>query len=96
MITVYLLHFDRPYPRGKHPQHYLGVAADFDQRMREHRSGSSKGRLTRALYHAGIGFTVVRTWEFKVAYAAFNKERELKKQRNHARFCPTCQYAKVM
>jgi hypothetical protein len=50
---VYLLHFEKPYPNGRHPQHYLGVAQDVEDRILEHRAGSSKSRLTRACVALG-------------------------------------------
>lgn len=56
MIVVYLLHFARRYPRGRQPQHYIGVAADLDRRMGEHRAGSAKSRLTRAFPFRGYPF----------------------------------------
>lgn len=83
--TVYLLHFDEPYPRGHRPQHYLGIAKDLDTRLAEHRSGSSKSRLTRALKALGIGFVVARTWE-----GGFKLEKELKRRHRPASLCPIC------
>lgn len=90
MPVVYLLHFDEPYPNGRRPQHYIGVAQDFDARIHEHRSGSSKGRLTRALFALKIGFQVARTWEYKTSHGAFEKERSLKRRRRHKDHCPLC------
>lgn len=90
MPTVYLLHFNEPYPNGHRPQHYLGVAANLDERVAEHRSGSSKGRLTKALHEKGIGFIVARTWERKSSFGAFDLERRLKRSRRHRKLCPEC------
>jgi predicted GIY-YIG superfamily endonuclease len=95
-IHVYLLHFHQPHPNGRHPQHYIGVAADLEQRLKEHRTGSSKGRLTRSFHQLGIGFFVAATWPYQVAAAAFRKERQLKKRRNHKVFCPNCKYGAVL
>lgn len=90
MITVYLLHFDRPYPRGRRPRHYVGVAADFAKRMREHETGSAKSRLMAAVESEDIGFTVTRTWEFNSAGEAFAHERKIKRRKQHSDFCPHC------
>lgn len=57
--TVYLLHFDAPYPNGKQPRHYLGSTSKLEQRLEEHRSGDSSC-LMHALHVAGIGFTLAR------------------------------------
>lgn len=91
MTYVYLLHFDQPYPNGRKPQHYLGVASDLETRMAEHRRGSAKSRLTRAFALAGIAFTIVRTWRFEEAKDAFDHERKLKaRKKSYACFCETC------
>lgn len=88
---VYLLHFSERYPNGKRPQHYLGVARDLDQRLREHQTGSSKSRLTRACVQRGITVHMVRHWKFRYPKAAFDHERKLKRRGGgYARICPTC------
>lgn len=88
---VYLLHFERPYPNGRHPQHYLGVAADLDRRLAEHRAGSSKSRLTRACHLLGISVQLVRSWKLPYPKAAFDKERSIKRRkRNYRHLCPEC------
>lgn len=92
---VYLLHFERPYPAGKHPQHYLGVAANLEERVREHQAGSSKSRLTRACRLAGIAVQLV--WSRKHPYpkAAFDRERRIKQsKKSYSRLCPLCKEAK--
>lgn len=92
---VYLLHFDTPYPAGKHPQHYLGVARDAEARLLEHQRGSSKSRLTRACHQRNIGVTMVKVWKFKYPKAAFDKEREIKaRKKSYACMCPKCKEAK--
>jgi hypothetical protein len=35
-MQTYLLHFSEPYPRGKHPAHYLGWAVSPHDRLRDH------------------------------------------------------------
>lgn len=91
MAYVYLLHFSRRYPGGQNPQHYLGVARDADARLIEHRAGSSKSRLTRACREKGIKVDLVRTWTFPYPKAAFDREREIKRQKSsYARLCPVC------
>jgi hypothetical protein len=41
-VTIYLLHFDRPY-KGK-MWHYLGFTRGLDNRLENHRQGNSSGR----------------------------------------------------
>jgi predicted GIY-YIG superfamily endonuclease len=92
MSTVYLLHFDEPYPAGRRPQHYVGVARELDKRVAEHRNGNpgKGGSLTRALKDKGIGFTVVEEWHFATADEAFAFEKKLKRRRKHKRHCRIC------
>lgn len=91
---VYLLHFDRRYPGGQNPQHYLGVCRDIDHRVREHQSGSSKSRLTRACKEKGIGVKLARVWKKAYPKAAFDFERALKKRKtSYAALCPDCKMA---
>lgn len=91
MTHLYLLHFDRRYPGGRNPQHYLGVAHDAAARLAEHRAGNSKGRLTRACAQRGIPVELVRVWRFPYPKAAFDREREIKRQKkNYSRLCPIC------
>ncbi len=87
---VYLLHFYERYPLGKRPQHYLGAAVDLERRLREHRSGSSKSRVTRAFHAKGIGFWVVRVWARLTNAEAFELEKTLKRRRDPRFYCPIC------
>lgn len=88
---VYLLHFERPYPGGRKPQHYLGVAADLETRVREHQAGSSKSRLTRACHLLGIAVQLVRSWKHPYPKAAFDRERRIKTaKQSYRRLCPIC------
>lgn len=84
-MTVYLIHFDEPYPNGKQPQHYLGWAENLETRLRDHNCGEG-ARLMEVVTEAGIDWDVVRTWD-----GDRSLEAKLKKQRSPKRFCPVCQ-----
>lgn len=91
MAFVYLLHFDRPYPGGQWPQHYLGVCRDIRERLAAHQAGSSKSCLTRAVRQAGIGIELAAQWEYPEPKDAFDRERVIKAQkRNYRHLCPVC------
>jgi len=79
--TVYLLHFDRPY---QHARHYLGWTTDLDSRLAEHLAGRG-ARLLQVVHHAGIGWTLARTWT-----GPRGRERQLKRQGGASRRCPCC------
>ena len=87
MITVYLIHFDKPLGQGRHgqAQHYIGSTINLKGRLRHHRNGSGS-RIMAAVQAAGIGWKVVRTWESETREA----ESQLKRQKNARRFCPVC------
>jgi predicted GIY-YIG superfamily endonuclease len=57
-MTVYLIHFDRPYC---HARHYLGFADNLAARLNEHSRGDG-ARLMEVIALAGIGWQVARTW----------------------------------
>jgi predicted GIY-YIG superfamily endonuclease len=80
-MTVYLLHFDRPY---KHARHYTGYTADLPARLRAHRTGHG-ARLLAVVAAAGIGWTLARTWP-----GGRERERQLKRQGGASRHCPLC------
>lgn len=89
---VYLLHFSEPYPAGARPRHYLGVAHDLAERLREHARGSAKSRLTRACHARGIAVALADFWKFETSRAAFDRERELKaRKRSYSKICPLCE-----
>lgn len=91
MAFVYLLHFDTPYPGGRFPQHYLGVARDVEHRFKEHCKGSTKSRLTRACVEKGITFVLARVWKKPYPKAAFDFERMVKaRKKNYSALCPHC------
>ncbi len=90
---VYVLHFDRPHPNGRHPQHYVGVAKDPAIRCMEHARGNhgKGGALPRSFAELKIAFRIVLLMGFDTANAAFEYERHIKRSKNHARWCGICQ-----
>lgn len=80
---VYLIHFDHPL---KHAQHYLGfVESNLDERIKRHKAGVG-AKILKAANEAGIGWSVVRTWED----GDRNFERKLKNQKKSRCLCPVC------
>lgn len=88
--TVYLLHFEQPYPRGHRPQHYLGhaTAGRLALRLAEHAKGSSKARMTQVFAELGIPFVVARTWS-----GDYELEKQLKRRHRPVALCPICKEA---
>jgi hypothetical protein len=81
-VTVYLLHFDRPY---KHARHYIGYTpGSVRNRVALHRKGQG-ARLMAVVAGAGIGFKLARTWPGGRA-----RERQIKRQGGASRCCPMC------
>jgi predicted GIY-YIG superfamily endonuclease len=80
-VTIYLLHFDRPY-KGK-MRHYLGFTSDLDNRLMNHRCGTACVTTKRA-FDRGIGFVLARTW-----LAPVRMERAIKSH-GVVRSCPIC------
>ena len=82
--VCYLLHFDE---KISHVQHYLGRTTNIrlQVRMMEHQAGLGS-RLTAELYHRGIGFSLVKVWQ----YADAERERQLKIRSHFSRHCPYC------
>jgi predicted GIY-YIG superfamily endonuclease len=81
IVTVYLLHFDKPY---KHARHYLGSTKNLKIRLAEHRAERG-ARLMEVISQAGISFTLARTWR-----GGRKVERRLKNQKNAPKLCPIC------
>ena len=81
---VYLLHYDRRHPRGRHPRHYLGWARNIPARLSHHRAGTGSNFL-RVAGQRGISFDVVRTWP-----GDRTLERRIKRRHEAPRLCPTC------
>lgn len=88
MGTIYLLHFARPLGNPTTPhglaQHYLGWAADWRQRNRDHLAGRGAA-ITRAALARGI------TWEcYPLLPGDRTIERYLKSRKETPRLCPIC------
>lgn len=81
-MSVYLLHFDKPY---HHAKHYIGYAVNVEERIADHAAGRG-ARLMAVINEAGITFQVARVWEG----ANRRFERKLKRRKNAPRLCPIC------
>jgi predicted GIY-YIG superfamily endonuclease len=79
--VIYMLHFDRPY---KHARHYTGWTDDLLDRLDCHASGHG-ARLVAVIWHAGIGFALVRICE-----GTRRTERAIKNAGGAVRYCPAC------
>ncbi|WP_013320820.1 GIY-YIG nuclease family protein [Gloeothece verrucosa] len=92
-MTCYLLHF-LPTPIGseKHSaQHYLGYTSkSIKKRLNQHLNGQG-AKITAAAIKQGKTLKLVRTWP-KGTRAL---ERQLKRHKRHAKFCPICSIKKV-
>lgn len=86
-MTVYLLHFERPY---FHARHYLGWTDNgVETRVTQHLCGDGSP-LVRAVVNAGIPVTLARTWQ-----GDRTLERTLKNSKAVPRnFCPICRAAR--
>lgn len=87
-MTVYLIHFDRPY---KGVRHYVGYADNLDSRIKCHRA-SRGARLIQVINLAGIEWEVVKTWPD----GDRTFERHIKNQKHHWRHCPVCRKLRGM
>lgn len=83
-MTVYLLHFDRPY---KHAAHYTGSATHIKRRLAHHAAGTG-ARLLQVVAEYGIAWSVARMWRNR----GKRFERRLKKRDYGpiAGVCPIC------
>jgi predicted GIY-YIG superfamily endonuclease len=79
--VIYMLHFDRPY---RHAKHYVGWTDDLFDRLDQHAAGRG-ARLVAVIWHAGIGFTLIRICEGTRA-----TERAIKNDGGAVRYCPAC------
>ena len=79
--VVSLVHLSEPY---RHARRYTGWTIDLEARLAEHKAGRG-ARLLHVIAHAGIGWTLARTWEGPRA-----RERQLKRQGGASRRCPIC------
>ena len=79
--VIYMLHFDQPY---RHASHYVGWTADLFDRLDQHAAGHG-ARLVAVIWHAGIGFTLIRICE-----GTRHTERAIKNAGGAVRYCPAC------
>jgi hypothetical protein len=97
-MTVYLLHFNKPYGDKHKVQHYLGYTArdTIEPRMKEHLHGHGNP-LVKAVLAAGIEVQVAKVWlptldengnPAKESTRWF--EKKLKHAKNLRRVCPIC------
>ena len=86
MITVYLLHLDRPLSPDHTAQHYIGWAEEdkFLERLAKHRAGNGS-RFMQVAKERGIGWHLVRIWT-----GDRGREREIKNKKCAPRLCPIC------
>jgi hypothetical protein len=91
-MQTYLLHFSQPYPRGKHPAHYLGWAVSPRDRLKDHQAGGwAAAALTRVAVAEGITMQIVRLWDGGAAM-----EKRLKRRKAPKRLCPVCRVARAV
>lgn len=85
---AYLIHFDEPIGNPDNPhgqaQHYIGSGRNVVRRMAKHQKAPD-AKIMQAIKAAGIGWTLVRTWDGGRA-----RERQLKAQKSAPRMCPAC------
>ena len=79
--VIYMLHFSQPY---KHARHYVGWTEDLLSRLDRHAKGTG-ARLIDVIWHAGIGFTLIR-----VCAGTRDNERAIKNAGGAVRYCPAC------
>ena len=80
-MTVYLIHFDKPY---YHAQHYIGSTDNLGQRLHLHHIGRG-ARLMQVIHNAGITWRLARTWP-----GGRQLERQLKRRHKARELCPIC------
>lgn len=83
---VYMYHFDRPYPAGRRPQHYVGFARNVQKRELRHLAGNGS-RLLQVVAEKGINWRLAKVW---VGDRYF--ERKLKREAHYHRHCPFCNH----
>lgn len=86
-MSVYLIHFERPY---QHARHYLGYADDVTARLYRHQAGTG-ARLMEVITAAGIPWHVAKVWPDGTA----ELERALKLWHSGVKLCPTCQQERI-
>ena len=80
--VIYMLHFDQPYQHAR--QVYVGWTTDLLDRLDQHAKGTG-ARLIAVIWHAGIGFTLIRICE-----GTRRTERAIKHAGGATRYCPAC------
>lgn len=83
---IYMYHFDKPYPAGCRPQHYIGFAKNVELRELRHLAGNG-ARLLQVVHEYGIGWTLVKVW-----VGDRYLERRLKKNGHYHRHCLICKH----
>jgi predicted GIY-YIG superfamily endonuclease len=85
---VYLIHFSQPISPKHSCQHYLGSAADVEERLMHHQTGKG-ARLTQVANERGIEYQVVRVWQAEPGQGR-QLERKLKNRKSGPDLCPIC------
>lgn len=85
---VYLLHFHAPISDRHTCQHYMGSAADVNERLVHHLTGRG-ARLCQVANERGIDYEIVRVWKAEPGKGR-ELERKLKNQKNGHKLCPVC------
>lgn len=82
--VCYLLHFDSILFKSTRVRHYLGTSKVFRYRMKKHATDPD-AKVLQVAKALGIKFTVVALWD-----GYYEKEKELKRRRQHSHYCPIC------
>lgn len=69
--------------------HYTGATSDLSRRMHEHATNQGAAILAH-LNRIGIGWRLVKVWEFDTVTEAYEFESKVKAQHNTPRLCPLC------
>lgn len=81
------MHFDTPIGnKNQLARHYLGYAKNLNNRIKEHKNGTSGARLMEVCHERKVTFQLARVWPDG------NKdlERKLKRRKNAPLLCPIC------
>ena len=84
--TLYILHFAEPLA---HAQHYIGIAKNSDQRLKNHKAGRG-AKLVHAVHKAGIEITKHELQVFDSYTEAKTIEKRLKNIGRRFKYCPAC------
>lgn len=83
---LYIICFDR---RLKHTKHYVGIAKCPSKRLKKHKTVDG-AKIMQAVLKEGIPVKQYVLSEHPDYMAARLTEKDVKKQKNHVRFCPRC------